>query len=116
MSQFNHQPVALDQMNTQDRAVTLLGLVYMDLQRVLDKQPELSMDLHPTILSELVRLGYHEPEPLRIIIRHKLLHHSCYLIKPPLLNIIPTNEELKESVLSLYSKCFLPLHWRLLTL
>jgi hypothetical protein len=94
--------IDLDQLAPTDRAAMLLGIAYTDFKRVLLEHPESAITMHPAILLEMVRLGFQEMEPLRIIIRHKLAHPPRYLIPTALQSLIPTNQNLKESVLILY--------------
>jgi hypothetical protein len=95
--------IDLDQLAPTDRAAMLLGIAYTDLKRVLLEHPESAITMHPAILMEMVRLGFQEMEPLRIIIRHKLAHPPRYLIPTALQSLIPTNQNLRESVLTLYN-------------
>jgi hypothetical protein len=105
MGEDSHFTVFLDQLSPCDRAATLLSLVYTNIQRILLRQPELALGIHPTILLELGRLGFCATEPLRIIIRHGLKDPPRYWIKPALSSFIPDNKDLQDSVLSLYGKC-----------
>jgi hypothetical protein len=95
--------IDLDQLAPIDRAAMLLGIAYTDFKNILFEHPESGINMYPAILLEMGRLGLHEMEPLRIIIRHKLAHPPSYLIPTALQSLIPTNKNLKESVLTLYN-------------
>jgi hypothetical protein len=95
--------INLDQLAPTDRAATLLGIAYTDFKHILFEHPESAITMHPAILLEMGRLGFHKMEPLKIIIRHKLAHPPRYLIPTALQSLIPTNQNLRESVLTLYN-------------
>jgi hypothetical protein len=55
--------IDLDQLNPTERAAMLLSTAYTDFKSILTGHPEYAMTMHPAILLEMGRLGFHEIEP-----------------------------------------------------